>query len=69
VLEFNTIVSSLMEMMNEMSKAKQQGAWGTPAWDEAVDIYLKMLAPVAPHISEELWSAWASVLDPFTGMA
>jgi len=55
VLEFNTIVSSLMEMMNEMSKAKQQGAWGTPAWDEAVEIYLKMLAPVAPHISEELW--------------
>ena len=25
-------------------------------WDEAVDIYLRMLAPVAPHISEEIWS-------------
>jgi leucyl-tRNA synthetase len=55
ILEFNTIVSSLMELMNEMSKAKQQGAWKSAAWDEAVDIYLKMLAPVAPHISEELW--------------
>ncbi len=55
ILEFNTIVSSLMELMNEMIKAKQQGAWQSPAWDEAVDIYLKMLAPVAPHISEELW--------------
>ena len=55
VLEFNTIISSLMELMNEMSRAKQQGAWQNAAWDEAVDIYLKMLAPLAPHISEELW--------------
>jgi leucyl-tRNA synthetase len=54
--EFNTIVSSLMELLNEMVKARQQGAAGSPAWDEAVDIYLLMLAPVAPHISEELWA-------------
>jgi leucyl-tRNA synthetase len=54
--EFNTIVSGLMELMNEMQKAKQQGAWGTPAWDEAVDIYTRMLAPVCPHITEELWA-------------
>ena len=53
--EFNTIISGLMELLNEMSKAKQAGAWGTPAWDEAVEIYLLMLAPVAPHISEEIW--------------
>jgi len=45
-----------MELLNEMTRAKQQGAWGTPAWDEAVDIYVRMLAPVAPHISEELWA-------------
>ena len=44
-----------MELLNEMIKAKQQGAWATPAWDEAIDIYLRLLAPVAPHISEELW--------------
>ena len=54
--EFNTIISALMEMMNEMVKLKEQGAFGTPAWNEAVEIYLKMLAPVAPHITEELWS-------------
>jgi leucyl-tRNA synthetase len=55
--EFNTIVSGLMELMNEMYKAREAGAAGTPTWDEAVDIYLKMMAPVAPHIAEELW-AW-----------
>jgi leucyl-tRNA synthetase len=53
--EFNTIVSSLMELLNEMYKAKEAGAAGTPAWNEAVDGYLRMLAPVCPHIAEELW--------------
>jgi leucyl-tRNA synthetase len=54
--EFNTIVSSLMELLNEMYKARDLGARGTPEWDEALDIYLRMLAPVAPHIAEELWT-------------
>jgi leucyl-tRNA synthetase len=53
--EFNTIISALMELMNEMTSARQQGAYGTPAWNEAAEIYIKMLAPVAPHITEELW--------------
>ncbi|MBC7878931.1 MAG: leucine--tRNA ligase [Anaerolineales bacterium] len=54
--EFNTIVSSLMELMNEMYKAREAGAVGTPEWKEAQEIYLKMMAPVAPHITEELWT-------------
>lgn len=52
--EFNTIISKLMELMNEMSRVKPDVS-SSPAWNEAVDIYLKMLAPVAPHIAEELW--------------
>jgi leucyl-tRNA synthetase len=39
-----------------MYKAREAGAAGTPEWDEATEIYLKMLAPVAPHITEELWT-------------
>jgi len=54
--EFNTIVSALMELLNEMYKAREQGAVGTPEWAEAQDIYMRMLAPVAPHIAEELWT-------------
>jgi leucyl-tRNA synthetase len=54
--EFNTVVSSLMELLNEMYKAREAGAAGSPEWAEAQDIYLRMLAPVAPHISEELWT-------------
>jgi leucyl-tRNA synthetase len=54
--EFNTVISSLMELMNEMYKAREAGAAGTDAWKEAQEIYLKMMAPVTPHIAEELWS-------------
>jgi leucyl-tRNA synthetase len=54
--EFNTIISSLMELLNEMYKAREAGAVGTTQWEEATEIYLKMVAPVAPHIAEELWT-------------
>jgi leucyl-tRNA synthetase len=54
--EFNTIISALMELLNEMYKAREQGAVGTPEWTEAQNIYLRMLAPVAPHVAEELWT-------------
>ncbi len=52
---FNTIVSGLMELLNEMNTAKTAGAFGTDAWQEAESIYLRMMAPVSPHIAEELW--------------
>jgi leucyl-tRNA synthetase len=56
--EFNTIISSLMELMNEMYKAREAGAAGRASaeWSEAQEIYVKMMAPVTPHIAEELWA-------------
>ncbi len=54
IFEFNTIISSLMELSNEMARLKPE-CGGTSAWKEACEIYVKMLAPVTPHISEELW--------------
>jgi len=53
--EFNTVVSALMELANEMARAAQEGATASDAWDEAVAIYLRLMAPVAPHAAEELW--------------
>ncbi len=52
--QFNTIVSSLMELLNEIVKQKP-AIYGAPVWDEVVRIYLIMLAPICPHIAEELW--------------
>jgi leucyl-tRNA synthetase len=54
--EFNTIISSLMELLNFMISAREQGAEATTAWKEAVSIYLRMMAPVTPHAAEELWT-------------
>jgi leucyl-tRNA synthetase len=55
--EFNTIISSLMELLNEMYRARDAGLTAAPAWNEAAEMYLKMLAPVCPHLAEELWTA------------
>jgi leucyl-tRNA synthetase len=55
--EFNTVISSLMELLNEMYQTRAAGAVGSPEWAEATEFYLKMLAPVCPHIAEELWTA------------
>ncbi len=53
--QFNTIISSLMELLNTMVEL-EPAARGSEAWEEAVDIYLRMMAPVTPHIAEEMWS-------------
>ena len=53
--EFNTIVSSLMEMTNALYRHRATTE-GMPAWDEAVTTLLKLMAPVTPHIAEELWA-------------
>ena len=53
--EFNTIVSSLMELMNELFKAKQSGAGNSDVWPEILEVYALMLAPICPHLAEELW--------------
>jgi leucyl-tRNA synthetase len=44
-----------MELLNEMYSAREAGAGGTEAWNEALRIYTLMLAPTAPHLAEELW--------------
>ncbi|MDW8352774.1 MAG: class I tRNA ligase family protein, partial [Anaerolineae bacterium] len=52
---FNTVVAAMMEFTNALYKARDAGLVGTPEWDEAVDILLRLLAPIAPHMAEELW--------------
>jgi leucyl-tRNA synthetase len=52
--EFNTIVSALMELTNTLQEA--QGQVGAGAWDAAVDALLRLMAPITPHIAEELWA-------------
>ena len=52
---FNTYMANLMELNNALVKAKETPLFGTPAWEEAVQSLLLMLAPACPHVAEELW--------------
>ncbi len=54
--KFNTMVSALMEFTNALYRARDAGLAGTPAWDAAIEALLLLAAPVAPHITEEIWA-------------
>ncbi len=54
--KFNTAVSTMMEAVNGYYKLKEAYGIGKhPAWQFAVESLLQVLAPFAPHITEELW--------------
>ena len=52
---FNTGIAKLMELANALADAREQGIGHSAAYAEAIDTLLLLLAPVAPHITEELW--------------
>jgi len=53
---FNTAIAALMEYVNELYKMKaEKGFVGAGTWRFAITSLLQMLAPFAPHITEELW--------------
>jgi len=47
-LGFNTAISQMMICLNQLSQAKA-------ITRDAAETFLKLLAPLAPHITEELW--------------
>jgi leucyl-tRNA synthetase len=65
--KFNTLLAALMEFNNYLVKAKETAVYGTPAWDEAVDSLLLLLAPETPHVAEELWQQRHSQTREATG--
>jgi leucyl-tRNA synthetase len=53
---YNTAVAALMELVNALSKWAREGDGAEPAsLDGALDTLLKLLAPMAPHVTAELW--------------
>ena len=53
--KFNTAIAALMELANHLSKVWAEGSVDPETWRECVEKFLLMLAPIAPHIAEELW--------------
>ena len=52
---FNTAIAALMEFNNLLMKAKESPVVGSPIWEESIRSLLLLMAPIFPHISEELW--------------
>ncbi|HET7467701.1 MAG TPA: leucine--tRNA ligase [Candidatus Dormibacteraeota bacterium] len=52
---FNTAVAYLMELANAMQDYLQRGGTRDSGWDHAVQVLVKLLNPVAPHVAEEMW--------------
>jgi len=52
---FNTMIAALMEFTNYLPKVKETGCITDSAWEEAIDTLLLLMAPTAPHLTEELW--------------
>jgi leucyl-tRNA synthetase len=57
-LGFNTAVAAMMEAVNELYRIKMTLSFtdAPETWQWALETLLQLLAPFAPHISEELWS-------------
>ncbi len=54
---FNTAIAAIMELMNKLAKAPQEGGQDRAILDEALKAIVAMLYPITPHICFEMWNA------------
>ena len=53
--KFNTVIASLMELVNHLSRVWNDKSVDSETWEDCIEKFLLMLAPIAPHVAEELW--------------
>ena len=53
--KFNTAIAALMEFSNHLNKIWTESAVDRATWNDCIEKFLLLLAPIAPQISEELW--------------
>ena len=56
-LQFNTVVSGVHELVNALNRMDTPDPQDRAAIDEALKIALIVLSPIAPHVTQALWSA------------
>jgi len=54
-IRFNVMISALMEFTNYLARVKEAGSVGKEALADSIRTLLRLLAPTAPHLAEELW--------------
>ena len=55
-MQFNTAIARLMELVNAFNKYLQEDVKNTSFLTETIVDFLKLLAPFAPHFTEEQWN-------------
>jgi len=53
--KWNTAIAALMTLRNDLLEARRAANVSLDAWNEAVELLLVLLAPIAPHVTEEIW--------------
>ncbi len=54
--QFNTVASAAMKILNALERAPREDAAGhAECAEEGFSILLRLLAPIAPHLTEALW--------------
>jgi len=54
-LTFNTAIAAVMELINDVSRFQAQGPQCLAVEREALEAAVRLLAPIVPHISHQLW--------------
>jgi leucyl-tRNA synthetase len=53
--KFNTAISAMMELINDLYAYKEKTDSKTPILRESLEAMIRLLGPFTPHIAEELW--------------
>ena len=53
--KYNTAISAMMEMTNQLAPIHEAAKVSKGVWKDTVSSLLLLLAPLAPHITEEMW--------------
>ncbi len=54
--QFNTAIAAVMELLNDTSRFDPQGEGDASALRESIEAMVRLLYPIAPHVTEELWA-------------
>ncbi|WP_455199830.1 leucine--tRNA ligase [Kaarinaea lacus] len=67
--QFNTVIAATMKMVNNLQpvtealRSQAGGEGGQAVYAEAIDILLRLLSPIVPHITHTLWQGVGKTTD------
>lgn len=56
-MHFNTAIAATMELLNDISRFKDESEAGRAVMQEVLEMLVLMLSPMTPHASQALWEA------------